>query len=149
MISFLAGVVFAIGLALSGMTDPSKVQNFLDVTGSWDPSLAFVMAGAIGAHVFFARWAMRAKKPYFAESFAWSPFTRVDARLVAGAAIFGVGWGLSGYCPGPAILSVVHPSRTLYAFLIAMTIATVVTRRLLERPRQTEVTPEDAALSRS
>ena len=150
VIPFGAGVLFAIGLCGSGMTNPEKVQNFLDVTGSWDPSLAFVMAGAIGAHVLFARWAMRAKKPYFADAFAWPAFRRIDVRLLAGAAIFGVGWGLSGYCPGPAILSIVHPSRALYAFLLAMTIATIATRRLLERPRETQAVPEDAAvLSRS
>ena len=146
-IPFFAGVLFAIGLVLSGMTDPNKVQNFLDVTGSWDPSLAFVMIGGIATHVLFARWAMHAKKPYFAEQFAWPSFRRVDARLVMGAAIFGVGWGLSGYCPGPAILSAAHPTRALVAFLLGMTMSTVVARKLLDR--QPASAPEAPALSRT
>lgn len=148
VIPFVAGVVFAIGLCLSGMTNPEKVQNFLDVTGSWDPSLAFVMAGAIGVHVGFAQWARRAKTPYFSDSFAWPSFTRVDARLVIGAAIFGIGWGLSGYCPGPAILSIAHPSRALFAFLLAMAAATILARKVFERPRDRRAN-EDAALSRT
>lgn len=136
--SFVAGVLFAVGLCVSGMTDPAKVQGFLDVTGAWDPSLAFVMAGAIGAHFFVARWALRSDKPLFATSFAWPELTKIDLRLVGGAALFGIGWGLVGYCPGPALASLAAPSRPLFAFVVAMAIATVVTRKALERAEKTE-----------
>jgi hypothetical protein len=96
VVAATSGAIFAVGLALSGMTDPGKVLGFLDVAGKWDPSLAFVMGGAVGVHFVWLRFVARAPSP--------SPASRkVDARLVGGAAIFGVGWGLSGYCPGPAL----------------------------------------------
>lgn len=97
---FGAGLLFALGLGLAGMTQPAKIRAFLDVTGAWDPSLAFVMVGAVG--VYFAidrltRGRLR-KRPPLVQG--------IDARLVVGAVLFGVGWGLSGFCPGPAIVSV-------------------------------------------
>ncbi len=106
VVSFVAGLVFALGLAVSGMADPAKIVGFLDVTGRWDPSLAFVMAGAVGVYlpVYFST--RRRARPLLGERFVIPAEVPVDARLVGGAAIFGVGWGLSGYCPGPAIVSV-------------------------------------------
>jgi uncharacterized protein len=100
-VAVLSGALFAAGLALSGMTDPSKVLGFLDVAGAWDPSLAFVMGGAVGFHALWLR--MAASRPPAGASVP--PSTGVDARLVAGAALFGVGWGLSGYCPGPGLVA--------------------------------------------
>jgi uncharacterized membrane protein YedE/YeeE len=94
----IAGIVFAIGLAISDMTSPSRVVGFLDITGQWDPTLAFVMAGAILAYAPFVRLV---KRPV-----DWPAETKIDARLVIGSAIFGIGWGLSGYCPGPALVSI-------------------------------------------
>jgi uncharacterized protein len=111
VISVLCGFVFAIGLGLSGMTSPTKVLAFLDVTSpNWDPSLMFVMGGAVLAHVFFARAAMtRVKKkmpPLFDKKFFLpEPGGVIDRPLVLGASLFGVGWGLAGYCPGPALVS--------------------------------------------
>jgi uncharacterized membrane protein YedE/YeeE len=102
--SFACGVVFAVGLAISGMTQPGKVLGFLDVFGAWDPSLTFVMGGALA--VLFAARAVTPRRPLLAPTFAALPPDRIDLRLVGGAAIFGIGWGLSGFCPGPAIVSI-------------------------------------------
>jgi uncharacterized membrane protein YedE/YeeE len=106
-LAFPAGILFALGLALSGMVQPSKVFGFLDVTGRWDPSLAFVMIGAIGVHFVAHRVARRWQKPLLAASFDLPTLPeKIDGRLVVGSALFGLGWGLSGYCPGPALVSV-------------------------------------------
>ena len=101
-----AGVLFALGLALSGMTQPSKVIGFLDVGGHWDPSLAFVMLGAIAVHFVAQRIARKRGAPLFATTFELPPPGKIDGRLVVGSAVFGLGWGLSGYCPGPALVSI-------------------------------------------
>ena len=131
-IPFLAGAIFAAGLCISGMTEPMKVQNFLDFFGRWDPSLAFVMGGAIAVHFGVVMWAKRAEKPLISDRFVWPDFVNVDASLVAGAAIFGVGWGLSGYCPGPALASIGAASQPLIAFLLAMAAGTIVARWSIE-----------------
>ncbi len=102
---FLAGLVFAVGLVLGGMTNPQKIIGFLDVAGDWDPSLAFVMAGAIGVHALTYRFTMRRSKPLLGEKFLVPKRSDVDASLVVGALLFGVGWGLVGYCPGPAVVA--------------------------------------------
>ncbi|MCE9673443.1 YeeE/YedE family protein [Myxococcus stipitatus] len=116
----LAGVLFAVGLGLGGMTDPAKVVGFLDVAGAWDPSLAFVMAGALGSHALLRRLILRRQRPVLAQSFALPTTTRVDARLVVGAALFGVGWGLAGYCPGPALVVLPVGGLTVVLFVAAM-----------------------------
>jgi uncharacterized membrane protein YedE/YeeE len=117
----LSGVVFGAGLCLSGMTVPAKIIGFLDFFGSWDPSLLFVMIGAIGVHLPLRLWIQRQQHPRYADSFSAPPPPRIDARLIGGAAIFGVGWGLSGYCPGPAIVSAALTWRALAA-LVCMVI---------------------------
>ena len=129
-----AGALFALGLALSGMTDPAKVIGFLDVTGAWDPSLAFVMAGAIGAHAFVARWAKTAKAPLLGGDFHVPKSQVVDRRLLGGAALFGLGWGASGYCPGPAIASAASLAPTTCLFLATM-VATIAVYRRFVAPR--------------
>jgi uncharacterized protein len=123
-----AGVVFAMGLGISGMTDPQKIVGFLDVAGRWDPTLAFVMLGAVGAHVLAAQWALRARKPLLASTFSWATATRIDAPLVVGAALFGLGWGTAGFCPGPAIVDLVAPSASVLVFVASMVGATFVFR---------------------
>ena len=105
IIAALAGIVCGLGLLLSGMTMPGKVTGFLDVGGAWDPSLAFVMGTAV---VVFAPvvWLARGRKaPLFSDQFHWPTLQTIDRRLVAGSALFGVGWGLGGYCPGPGLVS--------------------------------------------
>jgi uncharacterized membrane protein YedE/YeeE len=101
----LCGALFAFGLVLSGMTQPAKITGFLDFAGAWDPSLAFVMGGAVGVYFVANRLVRRRRKPLFGDGFPPLPATRVDARLLAGALLFGVGWGLGGFCPGPALVS--------------------------------------------
>jgi uncharacterized membrane protein YedE/YeeE len=104
-IGLFAGSLFAAGLVIAQMTDPSRVLGFLDASGHWDPRLGLVMFGAIAVHAPFVMWSRRRAKPILARSIHLPAQTRVDARLVIGAAVFGVGWGLAGYCPGPAIAS--------------------------------------------
>ncbi len=103
--TFAAGLLFGVGLLVSGMTDPNRVRGFLDVAGAWDPSLAFVMGGALLVHAAAYRWITRLGRPLLADRFHIPTRTSIDGRLVAGAAIFGVGWGLSGICPGPAVVN--------------------------------------------
>lgn len=134
LIGFLAGLLFAIGLGVSGMTQPAKVGGFLDFFGAWDPSLMFVMAGAIGAHFVFARRAAAGGKPRLAERYELPEHRTVDFRLVAGAAIFGVGWGMSGLCPGPALVAVVTGRATTVAFVVAMLVTIALYRIKLGNP---------------
>jgi hypothetical protein len=98
----LAGILFALGLAISDMTSPGRIVAFLELR---DPTLMFVMAGAIGVYAPVAYLARRRPRPLLSPKFYWPEPTKIDARLAAGAAIFGVGWGLSGYCPGPALVA--------------------------------------------
>jgi uncharacterized membrane protein YedE/YeeE len=129
--SFACGLVFAVGLALSGMTQPGKVLAFLDVFGAWDPSLAFVMASALA--VLFAARALTPPQPLLAPTFAALPHPsdRVDLRLVGGSAIFGIGWGLSGFCPGPAIVSI-GAGTTAAAVLVPAMLAGMAAHRAFE-----------------
>jgi len=120
--AFVAGLLFAIGLCLSGMTNPAKVIGFLDVFGRWDPSLAFVMIGAVTTHALLYRLATRREAPFFASRFALPTKTSIDVPLVLGSALFGAGWGLAGYCTGPAVASLVSGSSPTLIFAGAMTI---------------------------
>lgn len=116
-----AGLLFGLGLTVSRMVDPAKVLGFLDVAGGWDPSLAFVLAGAVAtAAVGFRLVLGRRTAPLFAGKFNLPPARRVDARLIAGAAIFGVGWGLVGLCPGPALAGLGLAFRPVAVFVAAM-----------------------------
>ena len=103
LIALLCGIVFGIGLSLSHMINPIKVLNFLDITGNWDPSLIFVMIGALAVAFVSFKWILKRPAPLLAESFHISRKSSVDKPLILGAAIFGIGWGMSGYCPGPAV----------------------------------------------
>ena len=121
ILAAVAGIVFAVGLIISDMISPSRIVGFLDVTGPWDGTLAFVMAGAIGVYAPIARIAKHRLR--------YAPTqTAIDKRLVAGAAIFGVGWGLSGYCPGPALVSVGSTIET-GLFVAAMIAGIAIARR--------------------
>ena len=103
LIALLCGIVFGIGLSLSHMINPIKVLNFLDITGNWDPSLIFVMIGALAVAFVSFKWILKRPAPLLAESFHISRKSSVDKPLILGAAIFGIGWGMSGYCPGTAV----------------------------------------------
>lgn len=116
LVSFAAGLLFALGLGIAGMTQPGKVLAFLDVFGAWDPSLAFVMIGAITVYMPVYWWA----RGVLAPRLQLPTRKDVDVRLVAGAGMFGVGWGLAGYCPGPALVSLTTLSGSALAFGAAM-----------------------------
>lgn len=120
LVNFALGLLFGLGLVVSGMANPAKVLNFLDVFGTWDPSLAFVMAG--GLLVTFAgyRLALRRKAPILASSFQLPTRSDIDARVLAGPAVFGIGWGLGGFCPGPALTSLGLLAPGTLAFVPAM-----------------------------
>lgn len=131
--ALVAGLLFGAGLVVGGMVLPEKVRGFLDFTGHWDPTLALVMIGAITVHVL-AYWLVRRRtSPLLAEAFQLPTRRDLDAKLVLGAAIFGLGWGLGGYCPGPAITSLTGGSASVAAFLVTMLGASWATSRLEER----------------
>lgn len=127
LVTLFAGLLFGTGLILSGMTNPSKVQNFLDLFGDWDPSLAFVMGGAIAVTMPGFWLVQKRDTPFFNDVFHLPTRTDFDTRLIVGAATFGIGWGLGGFCPGPAITALpLAASGTLWfviAMLVGMTLA--------------------------
>ena len=116
IVALVAGLLFGIGLALSGMLDPVRVLGFLDVAGAWDPSLAFVLGGAVMVSAIGAVLARRMRAPVLAELFDIPTARRIDSRLVSGSALFGIGWGLAGFCPGPAVaaLSLLMPKALVF-----------------------------------
>ena len=121
VVALLAGALFSLGLSLAGMTHPAKVLAFLDVFGAWDPSLAFVMVGAIGVSAVAFRWAGRLQSPALGGRFSvLRASTAITPRLVVGAAIFGAGWGLSGVCPGPAVTSLASGQVAGLVFVVSM-----------------------------
>jgi uncharacterized membrane protein YedE/YeeE len=124
------GLAFGAGLALSGMTNPAKVIGFLDLAGAWDPTLVFVMGGAVGASALGYALARRRAKPLFAETFALPTRADLDARLLGGAALFGVGWALVGLCPGPALASLARADAHALAFVATMAVGMLAARRV-------------------
>ncbi len=122
LVSLVTGLLFGAGLAISGMVLPEKVLGFLDVTGNWDPSLAFVMGGAILVHFPAVQIAQRRLHSFLGASFQLPKRKDIDWRLVVGALIFGVGWGIAGICPGPGIVDLVTGNLSIVAFVGAMLI---------------------------
>jgi uncharacterized protein len=125
-----AGFVFGTGLWVSGMANPKKVLGFLDVTGNWDASLMLVMAGAVAVTLIGFRIVLKWKKPVLAESFELPKKSDIDTPLVAGAAIFGIGWGIAGYCPGPALTALATLSAESIVFVAAMIVGGLLQRAL-------------------
>src|ERR1700761_112975 len=119
-LAFVAGLVFGLGLLLSGMADPAKVLGFLDLAGAWDPSLAFVMAGAVGIAPFGFALARRRTRSLLGEAMQLPTKRTLDRRLLAGGLLFGAGWGLAGFCPGPAIVALGLGSGRAVVFVVAM-----------------------------
>ena len=120
LIALLCGMVFGIGLAVSGMTDTAKVLGFLDIFGTWVPDLAFVMGAAVCVTLVTFPFILKKKKPVLSARFSLPTKTTLDGRLVGGAAIFGIGWGVYGYCPGPALSALVYLDNKTVIFVVAM-----------------------------
>lgn len=142
LLALAAGLLFALGLLLSGMAQPAKVIGFLNLTslaqgefpGAWDPSLAFVMGGAVMVTLLAFRIAPAStrqpqRRPWFGSRFEWPQQERIDAPLLQGAVIFGVGWGLAGYCPGPALATLLVGGRDVWLFVPAMLVGMWLARR--------------------
>lgn len=132
-LSLIAGVIFAIGLALSQMVNPAKVLNFLDITGAWDPTLALVMGGALLVTIPAFHFVLKRPHPLFAHKFHLPTKSDIDARLVTGAAIFGIGWGMAGLCPGPALTAITSGLLPVLGFVLAMTAGVLAHKFLFEQ----------------
>ena len=118
--ALIAGILFGLGLAVSGMINPAKVLAFLDIAGRWDPSLILVMAGALAVTFVGFRLVLRRPAPLLGDRFDVPSLRRIDGRLVAGAALFGIGWGLVGFCPGPAFAALAFGLPPSFVFIAAM-----------------------------
>lgn len=129
----VTGLLFGLGLCLSGMTDPAVVQGFLDVAGDWNPALIFVMAGGVAVTFLGYRLLVPKSHPLWAAGFSLPTATAIDPPLLAGAAIFGVGWGLAGYCPGPALVSLASGRAGVLIFVAAMLTGMILMRWLRGR----------------
>ena len=143
-VALFAGMLFGLGLAISGMMNPAKVVGFLDVAGGWDPTLAFVMGGALLVTVPAFRLILGRPRPILADGFALPTKSALDGRLLGGAALFGVGWGLSGFCPGPAVAALVTGLTPVFAFVAAMMAGMVLYAWVFERPDRGDVRAEPA-----
>lgn len=134
--ALIVGLVFGIGLALSGMMNPAKVLNFFDVAGTWDPSLAFVMGGAVIVTFIGYRMVSRRDAPLFGGHFQFPDSTAIDGRLIGGSALFGVGWGIAGFCPGPAITALGTGRWEVALFVVSVVAGLGIRRFALPSPGQ-------------
>jgi len=130
IVGLLCGMVFGVGLAMSGMTDTAKVLGFLDVTGQWVPDLAFVMGGAVLVTLIAFRFVLKMKKPVLNRRFSLPGSSMIDGRLLGGAAIFGIGWGVYGYCPGPAIAALTYLDSKTAMFVAAMLVGMALANKI-------------------
>ncbi|MFW2971912.1 DUF6691 family protein [Serratia marcescens] len=136
LLALLSGVIFGLGLIVAGMANPAKVLAFLDVTGQWDPSLALVMVGAIAVAAPAFLWARRRERSLLGEPLQIPAAGRADRRLLAGSALFGVGWGIAGICPGPAWVLAGAEIKRVWPFLLAM-LAGMALYEIIMRRRRT------------
>ena len=126
LVNLFAGTLFGLGLAISGMVDPAKVIGFLDVAGDWDPTLVFVMGGALLVTIPAFRLILKRLRPVLADKFELPTNKDVDARLLGGSALFGIGWGLVGFCPGPAVTALASGLTPVFVFVGAMVVGMAV-----------------------
>ena len=141
ILTYLTGLVFGIGISISGMANPAKVLNFFDVAGTWDPSLIFVMGGALVTTFIGYRLVFGRPAPLFAEGFSLPSARAIDARLVGGSALFGVGWGIAGFCPGGALPALGTGRWEVFLFTAAL-IAGIILAKALQSagPRRAATT---------
>ena len=135
----ISGLLFGAGVTISGMVNPMKILNFLDIFGPWDATLIFVMGAGLLVTILGYQIIFKRKAPLFATSFRLPTSQDIDAKLLGGAALFGLGWGLSGFCPGPAIASLVFGRTESITFVIAMAVGMIVTKQIQNRMRTSEV----------
>lgn len=137
-----AGLLFGLGLTVSGMTQADKVISFLDLKEAWDPSLAFVMAGAIAVHLVLFRLILKRESPLFGARFGIPSRTDIDLRLVGGSALFGIGWAIGGFCPGPGLVSAASMAPKALVFVASLTVGMLifqlVERGLAPKPKLAE-----------
>lgn len=131
--ALIAGTLFGFGLSVAQMIDPAKVLNFLDPIGTWDPSLAFVMGGGLAVNALLTPFILKRGKPLLAEYFQLPGKVHVDARIVIGGLIFGAGWGIAGYCPGPMITSLSFADSDILTVFAAFVVGTFAARWVLAR----------------
>lgn len=130
--ALLAGAVFGVGLVVAQMVNPDKVLAFLDVTGAWDPSLALVMGGGAGLTVLLFPLVLRRARPVLEPRFHLPTLTALDARLIGGAALFGIGWGMAGYCPGPVLVALTFGTAEPWLFVAALVAGSLVAKWSME-----------------
>lgn len=133
VLGYAIGLVFGLGIAISGMINPAKVLNFFDLAGTWDPSLAFVMGGALAVAAVGYRLVLRRPRPVLDDHFHLPKASAIDARLVGGAAVFGVGWGIAGFCPGGALPALGTLRPEVFLFVAALLGGILATRAILYR----------------
>lgn len=136
VVNLVLGLIFGVGLVISGMSDPAKVLNFLDLAGAWDPSLAFVMGGAVIVTFFGYKLVLKRDRPVVGTRFRLPTRTELEPRIFAGPAIFGFGWGLSGFCPGPALTAIGLAAPGTLVFVPAMIIGMWLARLVGEHPTE-------------
>ncbi len=138
--SYLIGLVFGIGISISGMANPAKVLNFFDLAGTWDPSLAFVMGGALITTVIGYRFVLKRPVPLLEEKFQLPTRRDLDSQLIVGSAVFGIGWGIAGFCPGGALPALGTGRWEVVLFVVAM-LAGILTAKSLQKRRAQRVAP--------
>lgn len=128
--TYLIGLVFGLGIVISGMVNPAKVLNFFDIAGTWDPSLAFVLGGAVLTTFIGYKFVLKRQTPIFEGKFSLPTKTDLDGKLIGGSAIFGIGWGIAGFCPGGALPALGTGMLPVVMFVIALIVGMVLARRL-------------------
>ena len=133
IVALIVGILFGFGLALSQMIDPGRVLGFLDIAGTWDPTLLFVLGGAVGVTVIAFRFILRRPAPFHAPRFYLPTRNNIDPALIGGSALFGIGWGIAGFCPGPGITSLVLGAWNPVLFVSALALGSLMYSRISQR----------------
>ena len=147
LIALVSGLIFGFGLGLSQMIDQSRVLGFMDIAGVWDPTLLFVLGGAVGVTVITFRFVLRRPTPVLAPKFYLPTRKDIDLPLVAGAAVFVIGWGISGYCPGPAVASLALGSLNPIVFILAVAVGSYIYNFVANRPTKDTSAPPKSVTS--
>ena len=147
LVAFSAGLIFALGLIVSGMVNPAKVLGFLDVAGAWDPTLVMVMLGALAVTVPAFQLILRRPRPLLSDKFELPTKTQIDGRLIVGSSLFGIGWGLVGFCPGPAVTALASGLSEVFVFVAAMVAGMAVHKVVLQRSDGTKLTKATHSIS--